>query len=308
MLNCQRLYNQFTSAMDPKAVSAPTTVLQDAARQRRVALSLNRPWVDTGGRSARGLQGVHCRTAPHRRDRLSSSVISPVPWPWPNFLSLTSEFWFSLIQPDFFLVNIYIYLYLYILRCILQTVASSSSFCVCVVVHAYGLKTEPAFCRFFIVFWKSSYDIVWVGWGGVITYMLRCCKISCTFIYTSRYAAASSLALPYIPTYYANKKNQALVKNKEWRKNEGKKWPPLWFWQKLSKHGHPKLLGKTLSHETVKKWWFLWDERKGQKHDLFFHVGSINNPFRVLMAAKDRTILRQCGWSRPSLLIQLAVW
>ena len=51
------------------------------------------------------------------------------------------------------------------------------------------------------VFLKSSYDIV--GWGGVITYMLRCCKFSCTFIYTSCYAAASSLALPYIPTCYA---------------------------------------------------------------------------------------------------------
>ena len=81
MLNCQRPYNQVTSTIDPKAVSAPRTVLQDAARQRRVALSLNRPWVDAGGRSARGLQGVHCRTAPRRRDRLSSSVISPVPWP-----------------------------------------------------------------------------------------------------------------------------------------------------------------------------------------------------------------------------------
>jgi hypothetical protein len=166
-----------------------------------------------------------------------------------------------------------------------------------------GWKPDPRVVRFFEVFiWYSG-----VGWAGVITYMLRCCKFSCTFIYTSRYAAASSLALPYIPTCYANKRNQALVKNKELRRNEGKKWPPLWFWQKLSKNGHPKLLGKTLSHETVKKWWFLWDERKGQKHDLFFHVGSINNPFRVLMAPK-RSKNPEADWSRPPLLIQLAVW
>ena len=100
--------------------------------------------------------------------------------------------------------------------------------------------------------------------------MLRCCKFSCTSLHTSCYAAASSLALQYIPTCYANKRNQALVKNKEWRKNEGKKWRPLWFWQKLGKNGRPKFLEKTLtpSHETVKKWWFLWDERKGQKHAL----------------------------------------
>ena len=181
-------------------------------------------------------------------------------------------------------------------------------------VWAYGLKTEPAFCSFFL---KSSYDIV--GWGGVITYMLRCCKFSCTFINTSCYAAASSLALPYIPTCYAAASSLVLsyichatllqvllhfptyvmlrcckfsctsihtdmlrkqkesstceeqrVKNKEWRKNEGKKWRPLWFWQKLGKNGRPKFLEKTLtpSHETVKKWWFLWDERKGQKHAL----------------------------------------
>ena len=72
-------------------------------------------------------------------------------------------------------------------------------------VWAYGLKTEPAFCSFFL---KSSYDIV--GWGGVITYMLRCCKFSCTFINTSCYAAASSLALPYIPTCYAAASSLAL--------------------------------------------------------------------------------------------------
>jgi hypothetical protein len=68
-------------------------------------------------------------------------------------------------------------------------------------VWAYGLKTEPAVCSFFL---KSSYDIV--GWGGVITYMLRCCKFSCTFIYTSyvmlRCGKFSCTSI-YIPTCYA---------------------------------------------------------------------------------------------------------
>ena len=62
--------------------------------------------------------------------------------------------------------------------------------------------------------------------------MLRCCKFSCTSLHTSCYAAASSLALWYIRhatllqvllhvhTYlHATQtiRNQALVKNKEWR-------------------------------------------------------------------------------------------
>ena len=48
----------------------------------------------------------------------------------------------------------------------------------------------------FVLFLKAN-DIV--GWGGVITYMVRCLKCSCTWIKKRTcYTAASSLALAYI--------------------------------------------------------------------------------------------------------------
>ena len=40
--------------------------------------------------------------------------------------------------------------------------------------------------------------------------MLRCCKFSCASLHTSCYAAARSLALPYIPTCYAAASSLAL--------------------------------------------------------------------------------------------------
>ena len=140
MLNCQRLYNQVTYTIHPKAVSAPTTVLQDAARQRRVALSLNRPWVDAGGRSA----GCKGSSAQHHADATGCPPASSVLYLGhdPTF-QLEIWIWFSLIQPDFFLLNIYIY-YVVSSKLLLHLLV-----CVCVVVHAYGLKTEPAFCMFF---------------------------------------------------------------------------------------------------------------------------------------------------------------
>ena len=96
-----------------------------------------------------------------------------------------------------------------------------------VLVYAYGVKTEPAFCSFFEVFiWYSGVGWGGVGWGGVITYMvrccefscacitltymLRCCKFSCASLHTSCYAAARPLALPYIPTCYVAASSLAL--------------------------------------------------------------------------------------------------
>ena len=65
-----------------------------------------------------------------------------------------------------------------------------------------GWKPNTRVVGFFEVFiWYSG-----VGWGGVITYMLRCCKFSCTFIYTSyvmlRCGKFSCTSI-YIPTCYA---------------------------------------------------------------------------------------------------------
>ena len=118
-----------------------------------------------------------------------------------------------------------------------------------------GWKPNQRFVSFFEVFvWYSG-----VRWGGVITYMLRCCKFSCTFISTSCYAAANSLALPYIrhatllqvllhfPTYVMLRcckfsctsihtyMLQTRVK-KKWRN----KVAAAVVWQKLSKNGRPK--------------------------------------------------------------------
>ena len=52
------------------------------------------------------------------------------------------------------------------------------------------------------------------------------------YIYTSCYVAAASLALPYIPACYATQKESSTceeqrVKNREWRKDEGNKWPKV---------------------------------------------------------------------------------
>ena len=90
-----------------------------------------------------------------------------------------------------------------------------------------GWKPNQRFVGFFEVFiWYSGVGWGGVGWGGVITYivrccefsctcitltyMLRCCKFSCASLHTSCYAAARSLALPYIPTCYAAASSLAL--------------------------------------------------------------------------------------------------
>ena len=82
-------------------------------------------------------------------------------------------------------------------------------------VWANGLKTEPAFCMLL-----RRLHICGVGWGGIITYMPRCCHVffctvpqtscdaaamfSCTVPHTSCYAAAMfSCTVPHTSCYAA---------------------------------------------------------------------------------------------------------
>ena len=134
--------------------------------------------------------------------------------------------------------------------------------------QAYGLQTEPAFCRsfeilIFIVGWGWGWvGVHWggLGWGGLITFMLRCCQFSCTSIHRVGWCGVGKLNFPSLePTF---------VKSKEWRK----KWLPLRFWVVLRECHYkwaPNILEKTLtqSNETLQKWWLLWDEIKGQEQD-----------------------------------------
>ena len=92
----------------------------------------------------------------------------------------------------------------------------------CTSIHTYMLRCGKFSCTFICTSCYAA-TLLQVLLHFPTYVLLRCCKFSCTFIYTSRYAAASSLALPYIPTCYANERNQALVKIKEWRKKEWRK-------------------------------------------------------------------------------------
>ena len=64
-------------------------------------------------------------------------------------------------------------------------------------VFAYGVKTERAFLCVF----------VWVGWGGLITFIFIC-----TCAHTSRYATAVSFALAHL-----HKKEQSRLNDLIWR-------------------------------------------------------------------------------------------
>ena len=74
-------------------------------------------------------------------------------------------------------VCLYLSIYVSMYLCIYVSMYVYLCMCIYVYVCAYGLKTEPAFCIFYVI-----HGVNGVGWGGIITFIGTSSHICCYVI------------------------------------------------------------------------------------------------------------------------------